>query len=275
VSVPQTVGGSLPPRGSGTANIMPPNPGHRPESTSAFRRAHGRDPAGIERLQFILGIPADTPDRVLELMSRCTDAAVDILEGVDHAGITASFDGHPLTVAPTDTAVERFDQQQYEFDDGPCLHALRTAETTRMDVAEVGRRWPPLGSAARKARLTGFLATPLFAEGVSVGSLNLYSHTTVSDTTHTNDLVTILADYLNTALESINLIARQGRAARTLRDAIASRIEIEHAVGVLMGAHTINAADAFSELEAGATLRALTTAEYARLLIGSVGDKDY
>lgn len=247
-------------------------PGFGPTSTSAFRRARRRDPTGIGRLQFVLGIAADTPDRVLELMTRCTNAAVEMLEGVDHAGVTASFDGHPLTVAPTDTTVELFDRRQYEFDDGPCLHALRTAETTRIDVVEMARRWPRLSSAAGDAKLTSFLATPLFAGGTSVGSLNLYSHSTVADTGHSNDIVTILADYLNTALETINLIARQGRAARSLRDAVAARTDIEQAVGVLMGVHTTNAVDAFSELEAGAIVRALNTVEYARLVVTSADD---
>ena len=253
--------------------VISREPRSSPDKSDSFRRAHFLDPIGMDRLQSHLNISADTPDRVIELMARCTEAAVDLLTGVHHAGVTATLDKTPFTVAPTDPLVEAFDRAQYSFDEGPCLHASRSGNFVRMSVGELEERWPVLGVTARAAQLTDFMAVPLFAEQSPVGSLNLYSQNSIVHSTRDRDLVTVLADYLGQALEAAAHDQRRGQAAATLRHAVGARVDIERAVGVLMYRHDCDAAAAFRELEALSDLKSDNILEVARKILGATEDE--
>ncbi|MDI9915060.1 GAF domain-containing protein [Rhodococcus sp. IEGM 1379] len=174
----------------------------------------------MDRLQRHLDVAAPTPDRVIELMTRCTGAAVELVPGVHHASVTATLDNIPLTVAPTDPLLVAFDLAQYSFGEGPCLTASRTGNSVRLSLDELEARRPVLGQTARDAQLTDFLAVPLLVEQSSVGSLNLYSENSIVHSIRDRDLVTALADYLGNALEAAAHDQRQGQAAAALRHAV-------------------------------------------------------
>lgn len=245
----------------------------RARPSAAFARAQGREPRLIDRLEQSLSIPADSPDQVVELMIRCTIAAVELVVGVDHAGVTASLDSEPFTVAPTDERVEEFDRTQYLLGDGPCLSASRTGRSVRMSVEQLGTRWPTLGIAARNAGLEGFLAIPLFNYDVPVGSLNLYSHSAVAETDRDRDLVVVIAEYLGAGLDAIATDHRLERAANALRRGIASRADIERAVGILMIRRDTDPQTALSELQASARRQSRDLLDVARQMIISADDE--
>lgn len=243
-----------------------------PDSSDSFRRAHLLDPTGMSKLRRHLDISAETPDRVIELMTRCTSAAVNLVSGVDHAGVTATLDNTPFTVAPTDALVEAFDRAQYVLGDGPCLAASRSGNYVRMSVADVEARWPPLARRARSAQITDFLAVPLFAEQVTVGSLNLYSQNGMNSSVRDRDLVTVLADYLGHALEAAAHDDQRGQAATTLRDAISARVDIERAVGVLMTQNNCDSSVAFCDLETRAASDSDNILGVARQILATIDD---
>ncbi len=45
----------------------------------------------------------------------------------DSAGVTVVQEGTPFTSAWTDERTLAVDRDQYDVDDGPCLHAVRTS----------------------------------------------------------------------------------------------------------------------------------------------------
>ncbi|MFE4498539.1 GAF and ANTAR domain-containing protein [Rhodococcus sp. NPDC056743] len=252
--------------------VISRGPRPSPDNSDSFRRAQLADPVGMDKLRGLMNVSATSPDHVIELMTRCTGAAVELVSGVDHAGVTATLDNAPFTVAPTDPLVEAFDRAQYEFGDGPCLSASRTGNYIRMSVTEVEERWPVLGHSARAAQLTDFLAVPLFAERVPVGSFNLYSQKSIEHSVHDRDLVTVLADYLGHALEVAAHDDRRDRAAGSLREAIRARGDIERAVGVVMNQNDCDALDAFRELETRSATNSDNILEVARQILASIDD---
>lgn len=243
-----------------------------PDTSASFRRARQLNPVGMDKLRRDLSIPTISADRVIELMTRCTSAAVELVSGVDHAGVTATLDSTPFTVAPTDPLVGAFDDAQYIFGDGPCLRASRSGHNVRMSLSELEGRWPGLGTRARAAQLTEFLAIPLFAQETPVGSLNLYSRESIDNSIHGLDLVTVLAEYLGSALDVAADDAQRGRAATVLRDAVAARVDIDRAVGVLMHQNDFDASLAFRELEARASADSGNILKAARQVLASLGD---
>lgn len=253
--------------------VISRNPQHSPDNSESFRRAHRLDPVALDRLRGQLNISTSTPDRVIELMSRCTSAAVELVSGVDHAGVTATLDNTPFTVAPTDPLVDAFDRAQYEFGDGPCLKASRSGDSVRMSLSDVERRWPTLADSARAAQLADFVAVPLFAEKSPVGSLNLYSRRSIDSSIRGQDLVAVLADYLGSALDVAVDHDKRSQAANALRVSIGARVDIERAVGVLMNQNDCDALDAFRELETRSSVNSDNILVVARQILASIDDE--
>ena len=124
---------------------MARSPAASPPESAALIRALAAHPEQMANLIEALHRRALDADALLNLMGRIAREAVRLLAGVGWAGITAQFDGPPLTAASTDTRVLIVDERQYLADDGPCLRAMRTGVTvamTRQQVRGGGRSSP-------------------------------------------------------------------------------------------------------------------------------------
>ena len=171
-------------------------------------------------------------DMLLDLMGRIGREAVRLLPEVGWAGITAQFDGPPLTASHTDTRVLVVDERQYEAQDGPCLRAMRTGMAVGMTATELGRVWPQLAKVARQVGVQAILALPLFANGRSVGSMNLYSSRSFVPTPDP-DLLTVLTEYAGRGLADFQNSEPAPSAEEVLRRTVADWVEVERAIEVL------------------------------------------
>jgi GAF domain-containing protein len=64
---------------------------------------------------------------------------------------------------------------QYDVNDGPCLQALRTARTVRVDDIAHDTRWEAFSRRAQQAGAGSSVSVPLRINGEAVGALNLHS----------------------------------------------------------------------------------------------------
>ena len=106
-----------------------------------------------------------------------------------------------------------------------------------------------------------------------VGSLNLYSHSAVAETDRDRDLVVVIAEYLGAGLDAIATDHRLEHAANALRRGIASRADIERAVGILMIRRNTDPQTALSELQASARHQSRDLLDVARQTIISADDQ--
>src|SRR3954452_1159387 len=83
------------------------------------------DPAQTAVLVQVLHRRVHDPETLLDLMGRVSREAVNILDGVRWAGVTAQLDGRPFTAAISDDRTLLIDHQQYKNNDGPCITAMR------------------------------------------------------------------------------------------------------------------------------------------------------
>jgi len=109
---------------------------------------------------------------------------------------------------------------------------MRTGALTTMDITEVTRRWPTLGTIATDHGVGAFLAAPLTGGGNPAsydGTLNLYSAATTGFTDIEEDLITVLSGLLSRALPEHTAVRAAPLEAAQLREAMASRAVIEQA----------------------------------------------
>ena len=182
------------------------------------------------------------------VLARVAGLAVEAIPGCTGAGVTLMHDGRPSTAAHTDDLVLQVDRQQYDVDDGPCLDAIRSRRTNRVDVDGADQRWPEFAARARELGIRSFLAAPLVAGGQPVGSLNLYGAGADAFDALDDALVAVFCAQASVALANARVYERAVALNAQLSTALDSRVVIEQAKGVLMGRHAWSADQAFEEL---------------------------
>ena len=109
-------------------------------------------------------------------LAKICGLAVITIDGCNHAGITVVQGRKLTTEGASDDVPERVDLIQYEVNEGPCLDAIREHEVFRSDDLAQERRWPEFaGRAVEESGVHSMMGLRLFAEGDTMGSLNLYS----------------------------------------------------------------------------------------------------
>ncbi len=185
----------------------------------------------------------DTPEKVQE---RVTRAAVDTVDGCDHASISVvRRHGRIDTVAATDDVPPRVDAIQYEVGQGPCLDAMSEHEVYLIDDLAGDERWPPFSHrAAEETGVRSMLSFRLFLEDDTLGALNLYSGATQAFDEHACAVGTVLAAHAAVVMQG----ARERERAEHLDRALESSREIGMAMGVLMAQQRMTRQEAFTVL---------------------------
>src|SRR5918997_3394672 len=125
----------------------------------------------FEQLARGLGDAMDESSR-LELAAV---AAVQLVAGCDHAGVTVNENGETLTRAASDDVVRRANQLQYEFGEGPCLDTLRDEETLVSNDLAADVRWPRWAPKVHHELGPGsMISVLLYTRKGSYGALSLY-----------------------------------------------------------------------------------------------------
>ena len=186
---------------------------------------------------------------VHDFLQEMSQLACAVVTPVASCGITTRYDSAPLTVASSDERARVLDQAQYEADDGPCLHALRTGAVVEIDNQANDERWPGYRRAALEQNVLWVLAHPLRVEGETIGVMNLYGFAPPNPLDGPQrHRVEIFVAQAATALRLASNHIDQQQLNLQLEAAIASRSVIDQAVGVLMAEQRGSAEMAFGLL---------------------------
>jgi signal transduction protein with GAF and PtsI domain len=200
----------------------------------------------------------------LQRMTEATRAVV----GVDGAGLTlAHEDGRPRWVAVSDAAMELLEQVQHDFGEGPCL--LAYAEDRVVAVEDLGSElvWDRLAAVVGQLHVRGVLSVPVRLASQPVGTLNVYATQprvwTPTEVEALGALAVVTAELVSTGVE---LAVRDAEVAQ-LRQALASRIWIEQAKGVLAATRGVSPDAAFQQLRKQARSSSRKLADLAQEVV--------
>jgi GAF domain-containing protein len=102
-------------------------------------------------------------------------AVTDTVYGAEDAGVSL-WEGKSLqTVAATSDLVEKVNNLEHKFNEGPCIDALQLRRTYRIDDMSHETRWPRFAAAAHDHGIQSMLGYRLFTSNRTLGSLDLYS----------------------------------------------------------------------------------------------------
>jgi GAF domain-containing protein len=136
-------------------------------------------------------------------------------------------------VAVSDAAMELLEQVQHDFGEGPCLAAF--AEDRVVAVQDLRRElaWDRIAVVVGQLGVRGVLSVPVRLAGQPVGTLDVYVTQprawSAGEVEAVGALAVVTAELVSTGVE---LAVRDAEVAQ-LRQALASRVWIEQAKGVL------------------------------------------
>lgn len=181
-------------------------------------------------------------DDVEATLIKISALAVDTIDGCDHAGVSLIEGRKVSTPAASDEVPAQVDAIQYETDQGPCLDAIREHETFRIDDLASEDRWPAFSRrAAEETGVASMLCFRLFAQGDTMGALNLYAKQRSAFDDEALAVGSVFATHAAVALAG----AQQDEQ---MYKALQSRDVIGQAKGILMAQQGVSADEAFDIL---------------------------
>ncbi|MEU4561693.1 GAF domain-containing protein [Actinoplanes sp. NPDC023936] len=218
---------------------------------------------------------AETPDdeaAVDELLAGIASSAVEMIDGVVYASITAWRGSGYTTVAASSDLVRAVDDAQHADRAGPCVQAARTGEPVGVPDIAATMSWPGFYRQATALGLRASVSVPLFAGGgVPVGVLNLYGREPFALT----DLMTgVRAVFAAEQLPASGIDPGADAGTRQLLLglglALQVRVTIQRALGILMASSAIDAAEARRILKERADARGASLSTTAREVLAAV-----
>ncbi|MFI9229922.1 GAF and ANTAR domain-containing protein [Streptomyces rimosus] len=183
--------------------------------------------------------------QVLHELARCGASSL----GMRSAGVSLCVDDRPQLAGALDEASTALGEAQERLTSSPCAEALRTARPVAVvDLTRAPGRWTAYEEVARRFGVVALASVPLCGDGRVLGAVDLYDMAARPWPSYDLSAVRLLNDiaaaYLaqSTALDELRHLADQ------LRQALANRVVIEQAKGVISGVRQVSVDEAFDQL---------------------------
>jgi GAF domain-containing protein len=188
--------------------------------------------------------------------------ATEMVEGCDLAGISLiRKDRWVDTPYASHEDMRLIDEEQFALGEGPCVDALRDAETVSSTDLANDPRWPAWGpKVAAEAGVHSCVCVRLFTNGASLGALSLYSCTPKGFTSLDIDHALALAAQIALAFQGSEQL-------RNFEAGLVNRTVIGQAVGIVMERHSLDPDTAFKVLARLSSHNNIKLVEVARELV--------
>ncbi|RBM11539.1 hypothetical protein DI005_33380 [Prauserella sp. PE36] len=186
------------------------------------------------------------------VLERVVNAVKALVHEADLVSITLrTKEGRYTTPVRTDPLADRLDEQQYAFDEGPCVEATRTPGEGVVDVPDLAEApWPHWAPRAVALGVRSVFAVGLVPgdDPPRLGALNLYSRQRNGLDKVDRDLAVVLASHATVALAATTALTAAEFEQAHLKVALRSRDVIGQAKGMLMERRGLTAQEAFDLL---------------------------
>lgn len=211
----------------------------------------------------------DVVDLLTGLAGRCVT-----LLGASAAGVMlASPAGSLGLVASSSEAMRLLELFELQAQEGPCVDAYRSGETTGHEILITGSGpWPSFTAAALEVGFRSAFAIPLRWRDVTLGALNLLSVSQEPMGDGDKIVARAFADLAALSIVQHRASAEARRLNEQLSGALTSRVVIEQAKGVLAERAGVDLAEAFSRLRSYARGNNLRLTDVALAVVDGVLD---
>jgi GAF domain-containing protein len=201
---------------------------------------------------------------VLDLLQTLIDESVGILDAAAAGLLLTDDDGVPHVVASTSEESRLVALMQQEDGAGPCIDCYTHGiAVTVEDLAAARDQWPAFTEAALFQGFHSVHAVPLRLNGRILGAMTLFRTSTGRLTNEDIHIGQALADVAAISLLHEHNVRETHLLNKQLQKAMADRILIEQAKGVIAHLANTTIEDAFSQLREYARINQMSLREAA------------
>lgn len=197
-----------------------------------------------------------------DVLAEVTAAAVELIPGVDTAGVLMIRRNGFESLGGTTDIPERLDELQVKFNEGPCIQAALDDLVVRTEDFRQETRWPQYSPAVVEIGVLSGISFKLFTAERTAGALNLFGfqpHVWDSDA---QTVGSVLAAHATAAI----LANEHGHQLET---ALLSRDRIGQAKGIIMERFDVDDVRAFDMLRQLSQESNIKLADIAQKVIDS------
>jgi len=176
-----------------------------------------------------------------DILTEVTAAAVELLPGVDTAGILLIRRSGYESLAGTTDLPHQLDELQMTVQEGPCMQAALADTEVRTDDFRTETRWPQYSPAVVDIGVLSGISFKMFTADRTAGALNLFGYRPHSWDANEMAIGGVLAAHATAAL-----LAYQNEAQ--LQTALMTRDRIGQAKGMIMERYGVDDVQAFHML---------------------------
>jgi GAF domain-containing protein len=202
---------------------------------------------------------------IVDLLTTLSDRCVEVLD-IAAAGIMlATPDGQLQAITSSNEAMRVVELFELQSDEGPCLDCFHGRQAVvNQDLAGANDRWPRFAPVAVAAGFLAADAIPMRLRGDIIGALNLFRTETGSLSDDDILVAQALADIATIAILQNRTSVEARDINAQLTTALASRIVIEQAKGMIAERGQLPVDEAFNRLRRHARNNNLRLADVAR-----------
>lgn len=213
-------------------------------------------------------------DDVQEFLTGLATIAAESFSGTYgevFCGVTLLRPNSMITVASSSDRAREVDEVQYGFDDGPCLRASRTGELVHVRDFSTESRFPQYREAIASYGLRSALGIPIRLDHGASAGLDFYS---TEPDAFDDTGIKVAEGIARDASKSLRLavrIAKLSDTARHLKTAMASRTQIDIAIGVIMAQNRCSQDQAFDILKRASSAQNTKLRDLAARILADIG----
>lgn len=182
------------------------------------------------------------PRNLDEVLAGVASAALDLIPGVDAAGVLLIGKEHTFETVPKDASLtNELHRLQMQFDEGPCVQAALGDLIVRTDDFREEARWPQYAPACVQIGVLSGLSFKLYTSDRTAGALNLFGFQPNIWRGEAETTGAILAAHAAAAI----LASQEGQQ---LEAALSTRDRIGQAKGIVMERYKVDDVQAFEML---------------------------
>ena len=209
---------------------------------------------------------SNTASTLGAIVSELTESVRSVF-GLAGAAVLLPTDGE-LTVAAASAPMQGLERAQQRSQRGPACEAQRRgAVVVAADLTQARGRWPEFAAAAQRMGIVATAAVPLRWDRQTIGCVDLHSATPrpwcPGDLTAATVLARVVAGHLAT---DATLRKRQ-QLTEQLENALASRVVIEQAKGIIAAEGAVTVDEAFDRLRRHARRHRTSVQEVAAAVV--------
>jgi hypothetical protein len=185
----------------------------------------------------------DVPGTLVALLKECQDAL-----RVDTVGILIETAGHLELLSASSHAASELEIHQAQVDEGPCVHAHASgAPVAVAGAAELRQAWPIFGATMVDAGFGAVHASPIRWRRSTIGAMGLFRRSEEPFAADDDTFAQAFADIVACLVIGSDEFTAE-EITRRLDAALATRVVIEQAKGVLAELHDVDMGEAYEML---------------------------